>query len=226
MLSYPESKQQIDEIFRLINSGRYYSLTFMKKDGSLRLLNGHKAIYVPADGSPEKEVPIAQPTKLEQGLLLVWDRNAPDYKTGNLGAYRSAKLENILIVKSGADVLDFITENDIQQRFNLSDETIDSIKRSMKIQDTIREEIELFAEELLNETSPFFGIADIPRLMMIKHPDEITPQDAQYYGKAMAKRYRELGYNDEKMIPMLKQMLGVEIYPYRHGKFSFQPVAG
>jgi len=112
----------------------------MKKDGSIRYLNGHKAFYERPDGSKE-EVLVAQPTKLEQGLLLVWDRNAEDYRTNKKGAYRSAKLENIMIIKSGNDVMDFIEENDIQERFGISEEQIAEIKQRMKIDNTIREVI-------------------------------------------------------------------------------------
>jgi len=142
MLSYPESRKELEQIFKLINSGRYYSLTFVKVNGSIRFLNGHKAIYKRPDGQ-EEEVPVARPTKLEQGLLLVWDRNAVDYKTGEKGAYRSAKLENIMFIKSGQDILDFMEENDIQNRFNFSDQQIEDARRNMKI-DSLGEEFKVF----------------------------------------------------------------------------------
>lgn len=142
MLSYPASRAQLDQIFRLINSGRYYSLTFMKIDGTIRFLNGHKTIYVPKEGPPEK-VAAAKPNQLEQGNLLIWDRNAVDYNTGFKGAYRKSKLQNIMFVKSGQDVLDFMEENDIQKRFNLSDQQIEEAKREMKM-DSLEEDFKVF----------------------------------------------------------------------------------
>jgi hypothetical protein len=142
MLSYPESKTQLDQIFKLINSGRYYSLTFVKKDGIIRELNGHKYYYKPKDG-PKREVQIAKPTQLEQGILLVWDRNAVDYKTGLDGAYRKAILKNIMFMKSGTDILDFMEENDIQKRFNFSDRQIEDARINMKI-DHLDEKFKIF----------------------------------------------------------------------------------
>ena len=151
MLKYTKDKAQLLDIIKIINTGRFYSLTFAKVDGSIRRLNGKKKIYRDNVTGEIKEIPLAQPTRLEKGLLLVWDNNAPDYKTGERGAYRSSKLENIMLIKSGQNLFDYIGENEIQKRFGYSDEEIQGERDRMKINEMIQEEIENIFESKQTE---------------------------------------------------------------------------
>jgi len=217
MLSYPESREQLTQIFKLINSGRYYSMTFMKVDGTIRFLNGHKAYYKPKDG-PTQEVPVAKPTQLEQGILLVWDRNAVDYKTGEKGAYRKSKLGNIMFIKSGQDVLDFMEENDIQKRFNLSDQQIESAKRQMKI-DTIEEEFKIFEEEnMISEN--FYNVTQLLDILKrFHHPEAYN----QFYEDQLRKAAQK---GDDEVAKIFKMISKIEIFPVSRGRFSFEPVGG
>ena len=139
MLSYNTLGKEVDDIINIINTGKFYSITFIKRntDAEIRYLNGHKAIYRKPDGN-EVEVPIVRKpsyNRIEKNLLLVWDRNAADPKTGVKGAYRSVGLENILYVKSGSQILDFTKENDILNRFkNIDENKLAEIRRNMKIE--------------------------------------------------------------------------------------------
>lgn len=138
MLSYQTHPDEVRRIIDIINTGRFYSITFIKRntDAEIRYLNGHKAIYIRPDGNGE-EVPAARrPSydRVAKNLLLVWDRNAVDHKTGAKGAYRSVGLENILYLKSGSDVLDFVEENAILERFpSMDDKRLAEIRRKMGI---------------------------------------------------------------------------------------------
>jgi hypothetical protein len=217
MLSYPESREQLNQIFKLINSGRYYSLTFMKVDGTIRYLNGHRAYYKPKDG-PEQEVPVAKPTQLEQGNLLVWDRNAVDYKTGEKGAYRKAKLQNIMFIKSGQDILDFMEENDIQKRFNLSDQQIEAAKRQMKI-DAIEEEFKVF--ENTQGRSPMLTISNSPQYFKRMGFDD---QGAKIMQRLLLREFNRNG--DDGVVDFFKQASGVTVYPIRRGQYIFEPTGG
>lgn len=147
MLAYNTHEREIDDIIKIINTGRFYSITFIKRntDAEIRYLNGHKAIYKKPDGS-EEEVPVVRKPsydRVAKNLLLVWDRNAVDPKTGVKGAYRSAGLENILYVKSGSQILDFTKENQILERFkNIDENKLAEIRRNMKMDSVVQEEIE------------------------------------------------------------------------------------
>lgn len=139
MLTYDTHGSEVDDVIGIINSGRFYSITFIKRntDAEIRYLNGHKAIYKKPDGV-EEEIPAARKPsydRMAKNLLLVWDRNAIDPKTGIRGAYRSAGLENILYVKSGSDILDFTEENRILERFkNIDENKLAEIRKRMKIE--------------------------------------------------------------------------------------------
>jgi len=138
MLSYSNNSKEIDDIINIINTGKFYSITFIKRntDAEIRFLNGHKAIYKNSENI-NMEVPvIRKPSydRIAKNLILIWDRNAIDPKTGNKGAYRSAGLENILYVKCGNIVLDFIDENNILQRFkNINEIKLAEIRKNMNI---------------------------------------------------------------------------------------------
>lgn len=217
MLKYPEDRQQINEIFRIINSGRFYSLTFMKINGEVRFLNGHKEIYNPPNGKP-KEIVAARPNKLEQNLLLVWDRNAIDRKTGKRGAYRLAKLENLMYVKSGNDVLDFMEENNIIDRFNLSDQQIQNIKEKMKLNNNIQQETFKLFEEIINE-SEIYTFRDLQEMFKRMGFGE---KGSAALNLLMTDEYRKNG--DEGVIDFFEKVTGHKLYNFSKGKYSFTPV--
>lgn len=149
MIRYETHRNEIDQIFKLINSGRFYSLTFIKKgDGQLRYLNGHRATYKKPDGSEEMIRNVGYDPK-NYNLIRVWDRNALNPRTNeNTGNYRSAALENILYIKCGNKLFDFVEENDILYRFtNVTEEELNNIKAKMKIESTISEEINRLMRE-------------------------------------------------------------------------------
>lgn len=149
MLRYETHQGEIDKIFNLINTGRFYSLTFIKKgDGQLRYLNGKRHIYQKPDGTEGVVKNVGYDPK-NHNLIRIWDRNAENpitkQRTGN---YRSAALENILLVKSGADIFDFIAENQIIQRFPYIERQIPEIKAKMKIEDIVDDEASNMVQEM------------------------------------------------------------------------------
>jgi len=149
MLRYETHQGEIDKIFNLINTGRFYSLTFIKKgDGQLRYLNGKRHIYVKPDGTEDVVKNIGYDPK-NHNLIRIWDRNAENpYTKQRTGNYRSAALENILFVKSGADIFDFIEENQIIQRFPYIERQIPEIKAKMKIEDIVDDEAQGMMQEM------------------------------------------------------------------------------
>lgn len=196
MLTFASHPQELKEIQDQINSGKFFSITFIKKDGSIRYLNGKKKIYT--SDSPETEKR-GKWDRLEKNLLTVWDNNAVNPKTGEKGAFRVIALPRLLFVKVGNFVRDYTDENaEAIQQAGITPEQIEEIKQKMKINSMVQEEMETLLKEA---ESPFFRIADIPRLIKIKHPEL-----------------------DDKIIPLLREMFGVEVYPVRQGIFSFQPV--
>jgi hypothetical protein len=140
MITYERNKSEIDGIFSMINSGRYYSMTFVKKgDGNVRYLNGHRNIYKRPDGSEGVVTNVGYDPK-NYNLIRVFDRNAENPKTGErTGNYRSAALENIIYIKCGNDFFDFVQENRIKERF--PHVNLDEIRNKMRIESAIEEEI-------------------------------------------------------------------------------------
>lgn len=222
MLSYPESRLQLGQIFKLINSGRYYSMTFMKVDGQIRPLNGHKAYYKRPDGK-QVEIPAAKPTSLEQGVLLVWDRNAINRRTGETGDYRKSKLENIMFVKSGNDVLDFMEENDIQNRFKLTDQQIEDTKRDMDI-DSLDEKFKVFEDdgqqlrkELDRVRGQVYSIGQLDGLFKLYgQPDEVIPM----IRKILANDFRRGG--DQAVVDSVKELTGHVLTPMSLGRYMLE----
>lgn len=168
MLRYETHKNEIEKIFRLINTGRFYSLTFVKKgDGQIRYLNGHRATYKKPDGSIETIRNVGYDPK-NYNLIRVYDRNALNPKTGlRTGNYRSAALENIILIKCGNEVFDFIEENQIARRFSYVD--LDDIRRKMKIEDIVDDEAQNMIKETLgldlHESEELMGLPELAEMM-------------------------------------------------------------
>ena len=216
MLRYETHQGEIDKIFNLINTGRFYSFTFIKKgDGQLRYLNGKRHIYVKPDGTEGVIKNIGYDPK-NHNLIRIWDRNAlnpiTNQKTGN---YRSAALENILFIKSGSDIFDFIEENQIVQRFPYIARQIPEIKAKMKIEDIVDDE----AENLIREwgTEQLLTIADLGEYMSRAEPN-LTPED----GTALLQQEFQTG-GDEAVVKMFKEVaLGTDLQILGRGKYAFK----
>jgi hypothetical protein len=216
MLTYETHQGEIDKIFNLINTGRFYSFTFVKKgDGQLRYLNGKRHIYVKPDGTEGVVKNIGYDPK-NHNLIRIWDRNAENpftkQKTGN---YRSAALENILFIKSGADVFDFVEENQIEKRFPYIARQIPEIKAKMKIEDIVDDE----AQGMIKEwgTEQMLTIADLGEYMSRAEPN-ITPED----GAALLQQEFQNG-GDEAVVKMFKEVsLGTNLQILGRGKYAFK----
>lgn len=138
MLRYETHSNTLNQIFNLINSGRYYSMTFVKKgDGNIRYLNGHRHIYQKPNGTDDVAINVGYDPK-DHNLIRIWDRNAENYITKQrTGNYRSAALENIIFIKCGNELFDFVEENQITKRFPYIDERkLEEIRSKMKIETT------------------------------------------------------------------------------------------
>jgi len=173
MLRYETHQTQISQIFSLINTGRFYSLTFVKKgDGQLRYLNGHRATYKKPDGTEGVVQNVGYDPK-DHNLIRVFDRNALNPKTGEkTGNYRAAALENIIYIKCGGELFDFIEENQIAKRFPYVN--LEEVRAKMKIDSAIQEEVQNF----VNETGDLLGIVDLAEFLTRVDPN-VHQEDMQ-----------------------------------------------
>jgi len=131
----------------IINSGKYFSITFIKADGSIRYVNGHKHIY--SSTSPTGETR-GKYNRLDKNLLLVWDNNKIDDTTGEKGAYVQARLDRILYFKSGTFTKDYTGENLLAiKAANITPNDLEQVKAKMKISDMVQEEIINIMKEIL-----------------------------------------------------------------------------
>lgn len=112
MLAYATHPQEVEEMQKIINSGRFFSVTFIKADNSIRHASGKKIKYSSDSSAKEKR---GKYNRLEKNILLVWDvnRSYVDKTTGEevRGAYISARLDRLLFFKSGSFTKDFTQEN-------------------------------------------------------------------------------------------------------------------
>ena len=144
MLSFNTHPDEVKEMQNIINSGKYFSVTFIKKDGSIRYVNGHKIIY--QSNSPDTENR-GKFDRLTSNILLVWDNNRVNDITGEKGQYISVKLERLLYFKSGQFVRDYTQENaDAIRAAGITLEQIEQIKTKMKIDGIVQEELESLYE--------------------------------------------------------------------------------
>lgn len=147
MLSFQTHPDEVKEMQDIINSGKFFSITFVKMDGSIRFVNGHKIIY--KSDSPDTEAR-GKFDRLPHNILLVWDNNRPNEKTGQKGQYISVKLDRILFFKSGDFVRDYTDENsDVIVSAGITQEQLEEIKKKMKIDGMIQEKLERFYKLIL-----------------------------------------------------------------------------
>lgn len=139
MLSFENYPKEVKAMQDIIDSGKYFSVTFIKMDKTIRYVNGHKKIY--QSNSPETELR-GKYNRMPYRILLVWDNNKINDKTGEKGSYVSAKLDRLLYFKSGQVNLDFTAENSIAiSDSGVTPEQLEQIKAKMKIGDIVEEEI-------------------------------------------------------------------------------------
>lgn len=144
MLSFNTHPEEVKEMQNIINSGKYFSVTFIKKDGSIRYVNGHKIIYQSTSPNTENR---GKFDRLASSILLVWDNNRINDITGEKGQYISVTLGRLLYFKSGAFVRDYTQENaDAIRAAGITPEQIEQIKTKMKIDSIVQEELESLYE--------------------------------------------------------------------------------
>ena len=86
MLTFQTHPDEAKAMQDIINSGKYFSVTFIKADGSIRYANGHKHKY---ESTSSKEELRGKYNRLEKNILLVWDNNKVDDYTGEKGSYNN-----------------------------------------------------------------------------------------------------------------------------------------
>ena len=140
MLSFNTHPDEVKEMQNIINSGKYFSVTFIKKDGSIRFVNGHKIIYQSTSSNTENR---GKFDRLASNILLVWDNNRVNDMTGEKGQYISVTLSRLLYFKAGQFVRDYTEENvDAIRAAGVTPEQIEQIKSKMKIDGIVQEEIQ------------------------------------------------------------------------------------
>jgi hypothetical protein len=212
MLTYETHKSEISKIFDLINSGRFYSLTFIKKgDGQVRYLNGKRMLYKAPDGSDAVVKNVGYDPK-NYNLIRVYDRNALNPKTNQrTGGYRSAALENIVYIKCGSELFDFVQENDIQKRF--PHVNLQEIQGRMKIGDIVDDE----AQSIQEDVGQLMGIPEVAEMLSRVDPN-LTPEDMQ---GLLQQEYQEGG--DEAVRKMFYEMSqGTDLQILGRGKYALK----
>jgi hypothetical protein len=144
MLTFQSHPDEVKEMQNIINSGKYFSVTFIKKDGSIRYVNGHKIIYQSTSPDTENR---GKFDRLTSNILLVWDNNRVNDMTGEKGQYISVTLSRLLYFKAGQFVRDYTQENaDAIRAAGITPEQIEQIKTKMKIDGIVQEEIQSLYE--------------------------------------------------------------------------------
>jgi hypothetical protein len=140
MLTFQSHPQEAKAMQIIINSGRYFSITFIKADNSIRYANGHKHIYSSNSSEEEKR---GKYNRLDKNILLVWDNNKINPETNEKGAYIQARLDRILYFKSGEFTKDYTEENQQAiQAARIAPEQLDQIKGKMKMEEMVQEEMQ------------------------------------------------------------------------------------
>ena len=132
MLDYQKDQKVIQNILDTIKNGKIFTLIYFKKNGELRIANArqksNKAYFSPNVSPTDGR----RGTKIIKNILLYWDNNSEPDKNGN--KFRRVLLPNLLFFKMSNNLsYDFTYENDIRNRFNMSDEDIENIKKRYRI---------------------------------------------------------------------------------------------
>jgi len=213
MLTYQTHPKEVEELQNQIASGKFFSLTFIKKDCSIRYLNGHKKFVDKQSPDSEKR---GKWNRLERNLLTVWDRNAVDKQTGEQkGGFRTARLEGLLYVKVGDFVRDYTEENkETIEKCGVTSKQLEQIRQKMKIDGMVQEEMMQMIKE-----ADFFNINDIEDILTKMGIDGKSAETLKEIGK---KTYDEKG--NSAFAKWVESVTGKQVYPVTKGSFSFTPV--
>ena len=212
MLSYQTHAKEINELQEQIASGKFYSITFIKMDGSIRYLNGHKKFTDKISPEDEKR---GKWNREEKNILIVWDRNAIDRKTGKQGAFRSVKLDRLLYVKVGNFVGDYTDENtQAIEEAGITPEQLEQVRQKMKIGGMVQEEMMGMLKE-----AEFFTINDIPEYLKRMGFDQ---QSADILKKQAVRAFQKNG--DKGVTDWIESVMGEKVYPVSKGRYSFTPL--
>jgi len=212
MLTYQSHPQEMEELQEKINSGKFFSITFIKKDGSIRYLNGHKKNVEKKSSDDEKR---GKWNRLDKNILTVWDRNAVDRETGKKGAFRSVRLEGLLFVKVGDFVRDYTDENkETIEKASITPEQLEEIRQKMKIDGMVQEEMTNMIKE-----ADIFNVNDIEDILAKMGIDEKSIDILKEIGK---RTFEEKG--NSGFAKWVESITGQEVYPITKGRFSFTPI--
>jgi hypothetical protein len=210
MLSFNTHPEVVKEMQDIINSGKFFSITFIKADNSLRYVNGHKIIY--QSTSPETELR-GKFNRFDKNILLIWDNNKINDVTGEKGAYISARLDKVLYFKSGAFIRDFIEENqDAIRAARITPNQLQQVKVKMKIDGIVQEEI-----QNLFETPELMGLQELAQFLSQVDPDNY-PLDMMI--EMLQQEYQNGG--DEAVVNYLKKYAGLNLQILGKGKYAFK----
>lgn len=217
MLTYESHPQEIQKMQDIINSGKFFSVTFVKSDGTVRFVNGRKINY--QSDSPESEKR-GKYDRTKKNILLIWDNNKINPKTNKRGVYISAKLNNILFFKSGSFVKDYTDENiEAIEKANITSKQLEDIKHKMKINDVIKEETDNF---IMNEM-----VVGIPGLEVLFRRYNYPPDLIKMVKLILNKEYKEKG--DAGVVEAVKNLIGTLIEPMGNKRYlipSYETTSG
>ena len=193
MLTFQSHPQEAKAMQIIINSGRFFSITFIKADNSIRYANGHKHIYSTDSSDEERR---GKYNRLDKNILLVWDNNKIDDATGEKGAYIQARLDRILYFKSGEFTKDYTEENQQAiQAARITPDQIEEIRGKMKMTEMIQEEMQSMFESI--DYNKFLGksIEKTQQIIDQANADDINVADGYH---RMCAVYT---FNEDEWIP-------------------------
>lgn len=209
MLTYSTHPQELEEIQKTINSGRFFSITFIKADCEIRHASGKKINYQSDSPDSEKR---GKYNRLEKNLLLVWDVNKRyTDKEGNevKGAFIQAKLEKLLFFKCDTFTMNFVEENaEAIEACGITPEQLDQAMLKTNMSSMIEEEM----DGMLNEAS--YTISSLGQLFTsIGYDKTIIP----IIQKVLAKEFKRGG--DEAVVQSVKELGGFVLEPVSKGRY-------
>lgn len=208
MLTFNTHPQEVKEMQDIINSGRFFSVTFLKKDNSIRYVNGKKIIYQSTSPSTQNK---GKFDRLAQNILLVWDNNRINDITGERGQYISVKLDRLLFFKSGSFVRDYTEENaDAIRAAGITPEQIQQIKTKIKIDGIVQEEL----TNMLNETAELLGLPELAEYM------SRVGYDVNIMKDLLDQEYKTGG--DEAVRKAFLDATGINLTILGRGKYAFK----
>ena len=216
MLRYSTHPQETQAMQDIINSGQFFSIVFIKNDGTIRRASGKKKRY--ESDSPETEKR-GKYNRLDRDLLLVWDTNKTyvDKKTGELvrGAYIQAKLPNILFFNNK----DFTEENAAAiEAAGITPEQIEQERSRQRVQEIVQEEVSLM-ENMFEYSYTIPQLIDII-IERTDKPEEYRNFFTHQFNDSLKKR------GDQGVVDDFAAITGVQIEPITRGRYVFAQTGG